>query len=82
MNVGFVCVNYNNSIVTENLLDSITDSINSDNINIEVIIVDNSNNLILDLNKYPINIIIIKNENVGYFPGLNVGLNFLKTIRN
>lgn len=78
MNVGFVCVNYNNSIVTENLLDSITDSINSDNINIEVIIVDNSNNLILDLNKYPINIIIIKNENVGYFPGLNVGLNFLK----
>lgn len=76
MKVGFICVNYNNTLVTKKLIDSIDDSFNFEKNNLEIVIIDNSNNLILDTNSYPFKINIIKCDNIGYFPGLNVGLIF------
>jgi GT2 family glycosyltransferase len=78
MKVGFICVNYNNTLVTKKLIDSIVDSFNFENNDLEIVIIDNSNNIILDTNSYPFKINIVNCDNIGYFPGLNVGLIFLK----
>ncbi len=78
MKCSFVFVNYNNSQLTINCLNSIIKNNNYERI---VIVDNNSNeNEIEILNKfideYEYNdIIVIRNEcNVGYFPGLNIGI--------
>lgn len=77
MKIGVVCVNYNNPGVTLKLIESIEGTYNSKVLNIQIVIVDNSSNLELDTDDYETNIKIIKSSNIGYFPGLNVGLEFL-----
>ena len=78
MRIGLVCVNYNNSLITEKLINSIDESCNLTNVEIHIVIIDNSNNLEIDTNKYNVNITIIQSENIGYFPALNLGLRFIK----
>ena len=82
-NICFVSTNYNNSYYTETLVKSISHQfIKATNIN--VIIVDNCSNhedqenLFNIANKYPFVKIILNNENIGYFKGLNVGLKYIE----
>lgn len=79
----FVCTNYNNSHYTESFVKSIDNQSYGDE-NIKVIIVDNCSNnedqenLIKISKKYSFVELILNKENVGYFKGLNIGLNFIK----
>jgi GT2 family glycosyltransferase len=82
MKLGFVFTNYNNSIYTRNVVKSIlTGSIVVD---CYIVIVDNNseNDDIISLNSiasdYPEISIIFNNENVGYFKGLNIGIEYLR----
>jgi GT2 family glycosyltransferase len=81
MQIGFVFTNYNNSKFTRNLLLSISQ--NTDYQLSKIVIVDNKscsedieslNNIKKD---FPEVKIIFNNDNVGYFPGLNLGLVYL-----
>lgn len=81
MQIGFVFTNYNNSKFTRNLLLSISLNINYQLS--KVVIVDN-NSLLDDIeslnnikNDFPEVQIIFSNDNVGYFSGLNLGLDYL-----
>ena len=83
--ICFVCTNFNNSHYTESFVKSIENlSYRDENINIKVIIVDNcSNNLdqdnLIKISKlYSFVELIFNKENLGYFKGLNVGLNYIK----
>ena len=81
-NLGFVFTNYNNSLDTIKTVESIFE-INELNRFI-IIIVDNNSNIyqvkiLQDLKiKFPEVHIILNNENLGYFNGLNIGLNFIR----
>ena len=79
--IGMVFTNYNNTQFTSQLLDSLYTYIE----NIDVVIVDNFSNIQnrKDLKKLEakykkVNFIYLK-YNIGYFQGLNFGLNFLRT---
>ena len=82
MKVAFVVTNYNNSRYTKALLESLSKSRNFNNF--FVVIVDNDSveedkiKLRLLKNLY-VNVCILENNtNVGYFRGLNVGLEYLR----
>ncbi len=88
MRIVFICVNYNNSIITIDYIESINKINNSGETNFKIIVVDNnsfSEELLILENylqnvKYP-NIEFIKNnENLGYFRGLNCGINSLNNL--
>jgi len=81
-NIGFVFTNFNNSHYTDKIVKSINNQ-SSLGLNILVVIVDNCSNkedqenLIKISNKYSFVKLLINNENIGYFKGLNVGLNYI-----
>lgn len=78
----FVFTNYNNTSFTEKALDSIS---RSDAFDSRVVVVDNGSKdkevaLLRNLEeKYNNLLVVYSDENLGYFPGLNLGL---KTVRN
>lgn len=82
MRVGFVVTNFNNSSFTENLVKSI--SLNTNYTKSIVVIVDNNSSsddkaLLKEVkNNYPEIVLIFNKQNVGYFKGLNIGLEYLK----
>jgi GT2 family glycosyltransferase len=84
MKLAYVCTNYNNSSFTLAAVDSLMCNTNHD---IEVFVVDNASSAgeVLKLRplsqKYPSVYIIEGRENVGYFRGLNVGLEALRDKR-
>ena len=82
MKIGFVFTNYNNSHYTRQVIHSI--SLNKGWNDCKVVIVDNKSEL-LDvqsleqiLKDYPGVKLILNEDNVGYFKGLNVGIKYLK----
>lgn len=82
LKVGFVFVNYNNSLITFNLIQSLRNQIND--YNLPVIIVDNLSddlniNLLNKLQSEEPNVdVILSDVNLGYFKGLNCGIRYLK----
>ena len=82
MKIGFVFTNYNNSNYTEELISSLSiiDKFNE----CYIVIVDNKSEsqdvkrLKLIENDFPSIKIIYNHENVGYFKGLNIGIEYLK----
>lgn len=86
MKVGFVFTNYNNSSYTRDVIYSL--SINKNLKFFFIVIVDNNSELD-DLNnlkqinqEFPFVKILFNNDNVGYFKGLNLGINYLKSNYN
>lgn len=85
MNLGFIFTNYNNSDVTIEAIKSILSIRNT--INLKIIIVDNNssinekNKLINEYgNNFSVHLIFNK-ENLGYFNGLNCGIELVKEIK-
>lgn len=85
MKIAIVVTNFNNTVHTLNLCDSIVDVLSAMTIYIDVIVVDNnssleSKNLLLkSLERYSFLKVIFNDTNVGYFKGLNVGLKSINT---
>ncbi len=82
LNLGFVFTNFNNSQLTLNALKSIEEgSIGGD---YSVVVVDNDSSeiekkILADgVGRHPNIKLIFNSENVGYFNGLNIGINFLR----
>lgn len=81
MNIGFVFINFNNSQYTHHVVDSIA---RSDGKHAPIVIVDNSSkskdieslSRIQDI--YKSVHIIFNDKNVGYFPGLNIGIKYIR----
>lgn len=78
MKIGFVTVNFNNSEITINYIDSI---LKSDCFDSEIVIIDNNSNIsekkiLTEKIKKDIKVIFL-NENIGYFSGLNKGIEHL-----
>lgn len=82
MKVGFVFTNYNNASYTLAAIESLCDSTGWSNFSI--VVVDNDSDYrdrsYLDAieRKYDCVHIIYSDKNVGYFPGLNIGIRFLR----
>jgi len=80
MKVAFICVNYNNSNYTKEYVNSILKFKND--CSLKIIIVDNSSGKddidLLDKIIFQEVQIIKSNNNVGYFKGLNIGIDSLK----
>lgn len=82
MKTGFVFTNYNNSHYTRQVISSI--SLNENWNDCKVVIVDNKSELtdvesLADIIKdYPDVKLILNDDNVGYFKGLNVGIKYLR----
>lgn len=82
MKLGFVCTNYNNSSFTRAAIASLIadDQVDS----IQIVVVDNgSDNEDIESLKqigsdFPSVSLIFSNKNVGYFPGLNIGIEYLR----
>jgi len=80
--IGFVFTNYNNSTFTREAIHSIF--LNKKWNNCYIVVVDNnSDEMHVELLKevkrdYPSIHLILKNENLGYFKGLNVGIKYLR----
>lgn len=82
MRIGFVFTNYNNSNYTKAAIHSI---LTNDLLNeTHIVIVDNNSadddirQLKVIMKQYPQIIILFNKENVGYFKGLNIGIEYLK----
>lgn len=86
MKVAFICVNYNNSKVTIEYILNVIEI--KQNFDVKIIIVDNASHEtdILELEKFIIDlnnndIVLIKSiENLGYFRGLNLGINYIDKV--
>lgn len=80
MKTGFVVTNFNNTSFTEALVESVLNMGNSLDC---TVIVDNLSNLeeiqkLRDLHaRYPELNVIYNDSNIGYFPGLNIGISYL-----
>lgn len=81
MKFGFVFTNYNNSLLTENAIKSVKNNCENE---VKFVIVDNAsdqkNREILQqiVSKHDNVHIIYNDQNVGYFPGLNLGIDYLR----
>lgn len=83
MKTAFICVNYNNSKITQEYIKNVLE-IKKD-YEVKIIVVDNASqeNDIHDLSKYiedlkNDDVVLLKsNTNLGYFKGLNLGLNYI-----
>lgn len=77
MKIAFICVNYNNSKITYEYIKSIL-SIQGEH-DVMIIVVDNASEEhdVSNLKKldFPVFKLILSPENVGYFKGLNLGIN-------
>lgn len=79
MKVGFVFTNFNNAYFTINAIKSLQENID----NYSIVVVDNfsdANDIekLRSLDKEKNVKIIFNNSNVGYFKGLNIGINYLR----
>lgn len=83
MRIAIVCTNYNNSRLTRGLVESIIPS-NHTGLNVQVVVVDNCSEpkdvaaLREIARQYPFVEVLEMPENLGYFPGLNVGIQYLR----
>ncbi|UFH46683.1 glycosyltransferase [Flavobacterium galactosidilyticum] len=85
MKAAFICVNYNNSKITQEFIRNILD-LKKEN-DVKIIVVDNASEesdikglykFIQDLNN--IDVVLLKSStNLGYFKGLNVGINYINS---
>lgn len=81
MKLGFVCTNFNNSDYTTAFVDSLHK--NGQDLR-NVVIVDNNSNQdeiskLRNLNLIFRDLVVIYNkDNIGYFPGLNIGISYLR----
>ena len=86
MKTAFICVNYNNSKITQEYVKNVLDI--KKNYDVKIIVVDNASqeNDIKDLTIYiedlkNDDVVLLKSEvNLGYFKGLNLGINYVKNI--
>lgn len=86
MKTAFICVNYNNSKITQEYVKNVLDI--KKNYDVKIIVVDNASqeNDIKDLTIYiedlkNDDVVLLKSEvNLGYFKGLNLGINYIKNI--
>lgn len=82
MRIGFVFTNYNNSEYTRAVIESIYSNREADEA--RVVVVDNGSEKsdvaeLKALNeRFPMVSLILNPSNVGYFPGLNIGIDYLK----
>jgi GT2 family glycosyltransferase len=82
MRVGFVCTNYNNASYTRAAIASLRDGSRWEDV--RVIVVDNKSGAgdVAELEamrgEFPEVELILNPENIGYFPGLNVGIQHLR----
>jgi GT2 family glycosyltransferase len=82
LNIGFVFVNYNNSIITHELIKSLRAQ-NAEH-NFPIVIVDNASSdkdvkILHEIRATEKNVIVLfSNENIGYFKGLNKGIAYLR----
>lgn len=85
MNLGFIFTNYNNSDVTIDAIRSILSIKNAGNL--KIIIVDNNssilerNKLLNEFDKNHLVILIFNKKNLGYFNGLNCGIELIKEVK-
>jgi len=83
MKIGFVFTNYNNSLFTREAIHSI--ALNSNWNDCYIVVVDNSSDekdieLLKEIKRdYPSIHLILNSENLGYFKGLNVGIQYLRS---
>ncbi|MDX2207520.1 MAG: glycosyltransferase [Gemmatimonadales bacterium] len=81
--LGFVCTNYNNSTVTRAAIASLRSGGNDSRV--PVVVVDNRSHpddvqaLRSIAREYPGVELVLNDDNVGYFPGLNMGIAHLRT---
>lgn len=84
MNICYVCTNYNNSEYTFKAIESLI--LDEDNL-YKIVVIDNNSNLsevgLLKnlLSTFECVDIIFNDVNVGYFGGLNLGLNYIKSLK-
>jgi GT2 family glycosyltransferase len=86
MKVAFICVNYNNSIVTQGFINNVLKIQKSNEV--VIVVVDNASEIteINDLSKYIFdlnnkNVVLLKSYfNLGYFKGLNLGINYINKL--
>ena len=77
MDIGYVCVNYNNSTYTRDAVRSLVVNVKH---NFHIVVVDNNSNrvnveILQGLKAEHANVeVVVNEENVGYFRGLNVGI--------
>ncbi|WP_316790828.1 glycosyltransferase family 2 protein [Pedobacter frigoris] len=80
MRIAFICVNYNNSKITAQYIESVLAIRNE--YDVKIVVVDNASYaheiMELDAIKYPELTVIKSDENLGYFKGLNLGINSLE----
>lgn len=86
MKLAFICVNYNNSKITIEYIMNVIEI--KQNFDVKIIIVDNAShetdmleleNFIIDLNNN--DVVLIKSiKNLGYFKGLNLGVNYIDKV--
>ena len=82
MKIGFVFTNYNNSAYTKNAVASIAENEGDDSS--EIVIVDNASEesdvrMLREIKRaYPKVNLILSEKNLGYFKGLNLGIEYLK----
>jgi len=80
MNIGYVCTNYNNSRFTREAVRSIVASCPAS----RVVVVDNKSDAddVAELKRIELDFdnveLILGDENLGYFPGLNKGIRYLR----
>jgi len=87
-NISFLHVNYNNSQLTIDCIDSILLNIKKNDIEIKIIIIDNnSSNLEIKIlsdwfnqNSDPFIKVLYLEQNLGYFKAFNEGLNYLSSV--
>ncbi|MFM8700631.1 MAG: glycosyltransferase family 2 protein [Hyphomicrobiales bacterium] len=82
MTFGVVTVNYNNANLTRNLIESLAQRGGVEHF--EIVVVDNASQeedrkLLQEVqNDHPWVRLVMSNDNVGYFPGLNLGIELLR----
>ena len=83
MKVGFVCTNYNNSSFTRAAVESLY--ANQPGGDVRIVVVDNKSEAadlekLADIERTFPEIRLVRNQdNIGYFPGLNIGIRLLRT---
>lgn len=86
MKIGFVFTNYNNSQYTRDVIYSLSISVYFNQCH--VVIIDNKSNIddimsLYEIEKmYPTVKVIYNNENIGYFKGLNIGIDYLSQMHS
>lgn len=84
MKVGYVCTSYNNAPITAAAIASLYEGSRPDDV--QVVVVDNNSQehdvdaLRAVAREFPRVALVLSPDNIGYFPGLNVGIGHLRTM--